>query len=299
MFLGVLIGAFTGWASGLFVGVNVYGTALIGAAGGAIIGMLSGLVIGALAGNISSPDENRLLGRKISKILLIGFPVVIVILFVTTIATIPIQDYLLNGFVVPLISRPPNIPEKRTPLADGYVNVFYFSDRADEIFASEQKRLLYDGFWLIIGGILVLSGFVTFIKSIWKQERFPGSLKGLPILIFGLVWVWLTWGWLMNTFENNLASEQLYQQYQQVFQSQQYQVVEGSVKVLHVFPPGGHDAGDIIVINEVEFEIRPIHNAFSYDKPIVEGGILTDGRYARIYYYEDRILAIDLKPEFE
>lgn len=299
MFLGILIGAVTGWASGVFVGVNVYSTALVGAGGGAIIGMLSGLVVGALAGNVSSPEENKLLGRKVSKVLRLGFPAVIVILFMATIATIPIHPYLLNNFIVPMISRPPNIPEKQVLLPDGYINVFHFSDKIETISTTHQRGLFIHSLWLLLPGVIILSGVVTLIKSVTKKEPFVSSLKGLFAILFGIVWVGMSWGWIEFSLENKASSTQVYQEYQDIFQNHQYQVVEGPVKVLHVFPPGGHDAGDIIVVDNIEFEIRPYSDALFYDKPIVNGGILTNGRYVRIYYYEDRILAIDLKPKSE
>lgn len=100
------------------------------------------------------------------------------------------------------------------------------------------------------------------------------------------------------TDQKDSASEfdPTYQKYQTVFEKKEYQVVEGVVKVSHTYPPQGHDTGDIVVIGGVEFEITPYHK-YHYHKPIVDGGVLTDGRYARVYYYEGKILAIDLRLE--
>ena len=124
---------------------------------------------------------------------------------------------------------------------------------------------------------------MTLIKSGVKNESFTSPLKGLLTIVFGIIWMCMSWGWIESGLENQAYSTQVYQEYQDIFQNHQYQVVEGPVKVLHVFPLGGHDTGDIIVVDNVEFEIRPYSNAFFYDKTIVYGGILTNGRYARIY----------------
>jgi hypothetical protein len=226
MFTGIIIGAITGWASGGIVGVYIDHTIRVGAWFGSFLGIIGGLIIGALAGNVSSSKENRFYGQQLSKFLMIGLPISILLLSAVILVTTPIHPFLLDNFINPIISHPPNVPEKQVKLPDGYVNVFHFTDRKD---AASQF-------------------------------------------------------------------DQTYQQYQAVFDKREYQVVEGLVKVLHIFPPQGHDKGDIIVIDGAEFEITP-HHKYHYNKPIVDGGILTEGRYARVYYYDGKILAIDLKLE--
>jgi hypothetical protein len=224
MFFGIIIGAITGWVSGSIIGANIDHTIRVGAWFGSFLGIIIGLVIGVLAGDVSSSKENSLYGQQLSKYLMIGLPLSILLLSVVILITIPIHSFLLDNFINPIISPPPNVPEKQVKLPDGYVNVFHFTDRKD------------------------------------------GASQFDPT----------------------------YQKYQAVFDKKEYQVVEGLVKVLHVFPPQGHDQGDIIVIGGVEFEITP-HHKYHYNKPIVNGGILTEGMYARVYYYEGKILAIDLK----
>lgn len=293
MYLGIIIGAITGRVSGVLIGANVFNLTLVGGAFGAPIGLVSGLAVGALAGTVDSPEKNKRLGRKISQVLLVGFPLVITALAIATITTTPIHGYLLRDYILPILSHPPNVPEKQVQLPDGYVNVFHFSDRVKPITANNQKDFFRDVIWLIPLILLMLGS----IRDVLERKSFITSLKNiLAIIFFGVVLVYQIRGTIKSRQGRDTSLRRAYQEYQTIFQYQQYQIVEGPVKVLHRYPPGGHDAGDIIVIDDLEFEISPYLNALFYDKPIVDGGILTPNRQVRVYYYDDKILAIDLKP---
>lgn len=75
------------------------------------------------------------------------------------------------------------------------------------------------------------------------------------------------------------------------YEAQQYQIAEGVVHVLHTQNPLGHDQGDIIMIDNVEFEINAYVGGWNYDKTISHGGALTEGTYARVYYMALSILS--------
>lgn len=113
LFIGIIVGAATGWVSGAIVGVNPYKTALVGSTGGALVGLVGGLIVGIFASNVSSPTENKLYGQKLAKMLLVGCPVVILMLFGMTIVTLPLHDFLLENYIVPFILPPPRLPTKQ------------------------------------------------------------------------------------------------------------------------------------------------------------------------------------------
>jgi hypothetical protein len=228
-------------------------------------------------------------------------PTAILLLFLGIIITIPIHNYLIYELIAPIFSRPPNVPEKQIPLPDGFVNVFHFSDKADDIFALHRNKLLFNYACLTIGVLFIFTATLGEIGQKLKDsssDKWWRCLQGvIGGVLAGIVLVWIVGGIIKGTNESLSLSQQNYQQLQNIFDHRQYQIVEGQVKVLHIYPPGGHAKGDIIVVDNVEFEITPYANEFFYDKPIVQGGIFTEGRYVRIYYHEDRSLAIDLKPE--
>ena len=93
-----------------------------------------------------------------------------------------------------------------------------------------------------------------------------------------------------------------YAELSNAYNNREYMMAEGVVDVLHLEPEGGHDAGDIIQINGVEFEFSCFHDTLGYNKTIVFGGVLTEGTFARVFYYQTEdpssrgklILQIDL-----
>ena len=90
------------------------------------------------------------------------------------------------------------------------------------------------------------------------------------------------------TTDHNYLSERL--------KKKNYQVVEGRVRVLTAQPYRGHLAiTDMIQINEKIFNIDFFTSTHAYNQTIAHGGYLRDGVIARIYYYNNKILKIDLR----
>lgn len=81
----------------------------------------------------------------------------------------------------------------------------------------------------------------------------------------------------------------------EAYKSENYQIAEGIVEVLHEQPSGGHDKGDIIVVNDVRFEIDYFTSTRAYNKTIAYEGVLKDGVYAKIYYNGNKILRVDIQ----
>jgi hypothetical protein len=79
------------------------------------------------------------------------------------------------------------------------------------------------------------------------------------------------------------------------FQQKRYDIIEGKVAVLHEQPETGHDKGDIVKVGNIKFTINYFTPTNAYKQTIAHGGVLKDGVYARVYYYEGKILRIDIK----
>ena len=79
------------------------------------------------------------------------------------------------------------------------------------------------------------------------------------------------------------------------YQEGQYQVVEGQVQVLHQQPVTGHTKGDIITVNEKQFEVNYFYATPAYRNTLAHGGVLGSGVYARLYYHNGEILRVDIR----
>ena len=82
------------------------------------------------------------------------------------------------------------------------------------------------------------------------------------------------------------------------------EVVEGEVVVLHQKESiEAHDIGDVIKIDDKEFIIDYTStfekNACGYKQTIVRGGVLRQGVYVRVHYYDEKILQIDVRKEVD
>lgn len=105
-------------------------------------------------------------------------------------------------------------------------------------------------------------------------------------------------GILMSTPINLMLRSEL-NNLVKLYENKSYKVVEGVVSVIHEQPKSGHDKGDIITINGKEFEINYFVMTHAYSQTIAHGGVLKEGVYAKVFYYDDRILRIDVKESQE
>ena len=79
------------------------------------------------------------------------------------------------------------------------------------------------------------------------------------------------------------------------YRNGQYQVVEGQVQVLHKQPSTGHAKGDVIAVNGEQFEVNYFYFTPAYRNTLAHRGVLAQGVYARIYYYNGEILRVDIR----
>ena len=78
------------------------------------------------------------------------------------------------------------------------------------------------------------------------------------------------------------------------YYSDNYEIVEGVIEVLHQQPKSGHDSGDLIRIDHVEIEFSYFSSSPAYTQTLSHGGVLADDVYAKIYFYKGHILRIDI-----
>jgi hypothetical protein len=147
---------------------------------------------------------------------------------------------------------------------------------------------------LIIGVIALMIGISMILVAVKKPKWFIAGgwetflLPGVFVTLWGIVWFGLS-------LVNYLSYSERYNLLVNVYESQHYEVAEGTVHVLSVQPEGGHAPGDNIRIGDVKFEVDYYSGDFGYGTSIAHHGILTEGTYAKVYYYDGRILRIDLK----
>jgi hypothetical protein len=159
------------------------------------------------------------------------------------------------------------------------VTVFEITRNSNGIFADTIFRLLI--------GVAALIGGLIFVVRQWKRES---SLKDYVAPAFGIIWSVL-WIYLHNFPHvfghiNGLLN---------AYHEKKYQIVEGSVQVLHQQPATGHTKGDIIRLNGNEFEVNYFLSTPAYRNSIAHKGVLNAGTYARIYYVNREILRIDIR----
>ncbi len=158
------------------------------------------------------------------------------------------------------------------------MTVFIFADKAQKLLG-EGKGNLYFAVFLILASIGYLS-YAIYIKTHDKKRSIAlFVITGLLFLISSVSWFNIE-----NKHYRYLSNQ--YSELTSIYKNREYKIVEGYVEVLHKEPNGGHDTGDVIRINEVEFELSCFHNTFGYNRTIVFGGVLTEGAFAKVYYYQ-------------
>ena len=139
-----------------------------------------------------------------------------------------------------------------------------------------------------IGIIVFLFGFLLFILRYFYKHRFKISYFTSYIIVF------IGAFFLIATTSDLLADYRFRISLYEVYLNEQYEIVEGTVKVLRTQPKAGHAPGDLIEINENLFEIDACVFSPAYDKTISHGGVLNNGVYARIYHFKGKILRVDI-----
>jgi hypothetical protein len=160
-----------------------------------------------------------------------------------------------------------------------FETVFEITRNSNGVFGDEVFRLL-------IGVVAFLGSLKLLVRNVRRREGAKDYIW--PILV--LVWSigWLSMHLLPNTFghTNKLVS---------AYHDKRHEVVEGPVEVLHQQPYHGHSEGDRIRVGGKEFVISYFYYTPAYTKTIAHKGVLNQGTYARLYYYDREILRIDIR----
>ncbi|MFT5111723.1 MAG: hypothetical protein ACI8P9_001043 [Parasphingorhabdus sp.] len=144
-------------------------------------------------------------------------------------------------------------------------------------------------FRIAIGAVVLALGLAGLIrkiqgKSLPKQLRFGTWF----CLAFGAIWLYFHWTLMSAEIEETaLHAAKL--------ESQDFEVVEGVVKVLHEQPATGHAKGDVIEIAGKQFEINYFVMAPGYKNTLSNGGVLQDGVYAKLKFSGNTILSVEIK----
>ena len=156
-----------------------------------------------------------------------------------------------------------------------YVTVFqtsYFSNGS----------LLWSLFYLTIG----LSVAILFLTGRLRLKSQSGCATAF-LLFWCAVWISFSSVWVFY----NLRTASIFIE---ALRSEDCEVVQGTVAVLHEQPWGGHDSGDRILIDDVEFTINYYFSSLAYRRTISHGGHLTNGRLVRICHINGDILKIEV-----
>jgi len=173
---------------------------------------------------------------------------------------------------------------------DNFTTAFLFTQNAPGI-----HGVLLSNF---IPTLMTAGLFVLLLIGIWKTPRIRKSTSGAILLtiLIGAIGVAGTAMSIRNNLETNTENDQEYRQLLSIYNTHQYQVVEGPVQVVHEQPYSGHAEGDIVDVNGVSFRFSEFDLSYGYHQTIAYHGVLQAGTYARIDYTQGIILRIDVKP---
>ncbi len=137
------------------------------------------------------------------------------------------------------------------------------------------------------GIIILIIRFLFFKKKKSKRSR----MEQLPLFGITFAGVGLIIGSLL--FIGKYSKQYFSLKYAK--ENGNYTIVEGKVEVLHEQPEGGHDKGDIIVIDGVKFIINYFVLTPAYKTTIAHGGVLKKDAHVRVLHFDGKIIQIDLK----
>lgn len=216
------------------------------------------------------------------------------ILFLLFTVVSPLYDLWSNDYFHKILSTPQFTLKKELLSSSDFKNVYHFSDELTEIFSDSSSQFITGSLTLAAGGLIALILSVVSVIKCIRQNNTKNLLQVLFIIFWGVFWVRSNENWMRLALEDYNYSVKKYEESLNYQLTGDYQVVEGSIRILHQYPPEGHSRGDILVVGDEKFEIHPRYNSFYYDEPIVKGGILTSGKYVRLFHKDGKILAIDV-----
>ena len=90
-----------------------------------------------------------------------------------------------------------------------------------------------------------------------------------------------------------------YRQTKRIFTNKNYQIVEGKVNNFHPMPSGGHDT-ERFTVDSVQFEYSDYDlTDYGYNNAASKGGVIKEGLYVRIGYFNNGNRTVILRLEAE
>jgi hypothetical protein len=195
-------------------------------------------------------------------------------MFLTSLTAMPALVQRL-GLVPPLPAAPPQA---------GFAMVYLLTD--------EVGQVLADNLFFLIGAYLPFVFMILILVAAFQSGKKHWASFVVSAL-FLIVWTLNATPFFQMMFSSRQAT---YNQLVEAYQNGQYQLAEGVVNVLPVENQGRVDT-NYFEIGGVQFLISELDH-FGYNTTIAQGGLLTQGTYARVYYLDNDsgriILRIDL-----
>lgn len=141
-------------------------------------------------------------------------------------------------------------------------------------------------------GLSLAAVLIIYVLKNWKNWQTDKKPRKEIIFLIFFILIWGL-GWSFGSFviySNIRFGNELTGAYY----SDNYEIIEGIVEVLHQQPKSGHDSGDLIRINHKEIEFSYFGSTPAYHQTISHGGVLENGVYVRLYLYKGNILRIDV-----
>lgn len=155
----------------------------------------------------------------------------------------------------------------------------------------EHYLVVYDASQInardLYGGLVFVAiGVVASVYLGWRRSHDPS--RGTGPFVGAALWLACSTAFVVNTVQTAAG-------YGRMFRDGTCEIAEGTVTVLREGLRTGHDSGDRIAIDGVEFEFsyfdasRP-----GYRQIISRGGWLTEGTRARVHHLEGDILKVEV-----
>jgi hypothetical protein len=148
------------------------------------------------------------------------------------------------------------------------------------IFTESRNAIIYGHAFKLLLGFVALG--VSFYLTWRVRHKIDYGAERIGA-VFSFCWaiVWGTTSGLML-----YAQVMNYSELQNIYETASYSIAEGIVKVVNEQPAGGHARGDVIIVDDVEFEFNYFSESFGYHQTISHGGVLQDGVRVRLTYCE-------------
>lgn len=144
-------------------------------------------------------------------------------------------------------------------------------------------------FRVTIGTVVLIAGIAGLISRKQTQEQIPRKLFGSAFMV-GWAVLWLIFHFPLWTISTTHLNHLL-----DVYRNGKCQIAEGLVHVAYVQPATGHAGGDKIIVDDQKFEVNYFLETPGYKQTISHGGVLREGVFARLHYYDGVILKVEIE----